>query len=92
LKIVPDGERKPLFADLLDETDDVLYEAKGSVTRDNVRMAMGQLADYGRFRRSARRVILLPERPRADLTALALTQDIDTAWPSGPNSSAQPER
>jgi hypothetical protein len=84
LRIVPNGERMPIFADILDETADLLLEAKGSVTRENVRMAVGQLADYGRFRPAARRAILLPERPRADLLSFASSQRVDVVWPANP--------
>ena len=57
LKIVPQGEAKPLFADLMDRTTNTLIEAKGSVARSAIRMAIGQLMDYRRFisrRRSSR--------------------------------------
>jgi hypothetical protein len=46
-------------------------------------MAIGQLADYGRFRPDAQRVILLPERPsRQDLMDLVASQEIAVVWPS----------
>lgn len=80
LQIVPEGEFKPLFTDLYDETADVLVEAKGSVTRENIRMAIGQLADYARFVPSARKVSLLPSRPRADLEMLVRSESIDMIW------------
>ncbi|GAT67833.1 HNH endonuclease [Planomonospora sphaerica] len=81
-QILPKGETRPLFTDLYDEKLDLLVEAKGSVTRENVRMAIGQLADYGRFLPSATRAILLPTKPRADLLALAHSQNIVTIWPA----------
>lgn len=80
LQIVPKGEYKPLFTDLYDETTDVLVEAKGSVTRENIRMAIGQLADYVRFVPTARKVILVPSRPRPDLEELLRYQSIDLIW------------
>jgi hypothetical protein len=43
LKIVQKGEAKPLFCDLRDKTADSLVEAKGSVTREAIRMAIGQI-------------------------------------------------
>lgn len=39
----------PLYCDLVDETDHVLYEAKSDVLRTSARMAIGQLLDYRRF-------------------------------------------
>jgi hypothetical protein len=80
LQIVPEGEFKPLFTDLYDETAEVLVEAKGSVTRENIRMAIGQLADYARFVPTARKAILLPSRPRADLEELLRSASIDMIW------------
>lgn len=39
--MVPQGEGVPLYSDLWDETDQDLIEAKGGVTREQVRMAFG---------------------------------------------------
>ena len=80
LQIVPDGEYKPMFTDLFDETDHALVEAKGSVTREAIRMALGQLADYGRFAPKASKAILVPSRPRPDLLALAESQGVTVIW------------
>jgi hypothetical protein len=44
-------------------------------------MAIGQLADYGRFVDHAIRAILLPSMPREDLLALAKTQGCAVIWP-----------
>ncbi|GIH93925.1 restriction endonuclease [Planobispora siamensis] len=81
-QMLPEGETRPLFTDLYDKDLNLLVEAKGSVTRENVRMAIGQLADYGRFLPGATRAILLPSKPRADLLALAHSQDIVIMWPA----------
>ncbi len=81
LKIVPPGETKPLFTDLFDETTNALIEAKGTCTREAMRMAIGQLVDYGRFAQDAARVVLMPEEPRLDLVELAHAQDISVVWP-----------
>jgi hypothetical protein len=84
LKIVPPGEAKPIFCDLFDETAGVLVEAKGSVTRDAIRMAIGQLADYSRFvPPSSRRAVLLPEAPRRDLADLVEAAGVATIWRDG---------
>jgi hypothetical protein len=46
-------------------------------------MAIGQLADYARLvDPRAKRVILLPERPRDDLIALAAAENVDVTWPA----------
>jgi hypothetical protein len=81
-QFLPEGEAAPLFCDLFDKTTRTLYEAKGTVTRNAIRMAIGQLADYGRFVDEPRSlVILVPEEPRADLIALAASQGVGVTWP-----------
>ncbi|MER8100738.1 restriction endonuclease [Kitasatospora sp. NPDC094016] len=82
-QIFPKGETRPLYTDLYDEQLNLLVEAKGSVTRENVRMAIGQLADYSRFVKGVTRAILLPSKPRADLLDLALSQGCEIIWPEG---------
>jgi hypothetical protein len=81
LQFRPDGEAAPLFCDLYDKTTSTLYEAKGTVTRPAMRMAIGQLADYSRLVSSpTQRVVLLPEQPRDDLLKLAASQEIEVVW------------
>ncbi|NUW37134.1 restriction endonuclease [Nonomuraea sp. SMC257] len=83
-QFLPEGEKRPLFTDLYDENLQLLVEVKGSATRTSVRMAIGQLADYGRFLPDAARAILLPAKPaRTDLIELAHSQDIMIIWPEG---------
>jgi hypothetical protein len=80
-RIHPPGEAKPLYADLYDKTRNNLIEAKGSGTRAELRMALGQLADYGRFiKPPPRRAVLLPARPRADLEELLRSEDVAAVW------------
>ena len=70
-RIVPRGEAKPIFSDLYCKENNQLIEAKGSVSRDAIRMAIGQLFDYRRFAPPKTHLtILLPERPRPDLVEL----------------------
>jgi hypothetical protein len=79
----PPGEAKPIVCDLYDSTRRNLIEAKGVGTREAIRMAMGQLADYYRFAPpGTRRAVLLPSRPRPDLETLLRSQDIASIWPS----------
>ncbi|MDX3364064.1 restriction endonuclease [Streptomyces sp. ME02-6978.2a] len=82
-RILPPGESRPLFTDIHAKELGLLIEAKGSVTRENIRMAIGQLADYSRFVDHTIRAILLPSQPREDLLALAKTQDCAVIWPEG---------
>jgi hypothetical protein len=83
LRVVPPGESYPLYSDLWDETALELIEAKGAVTRDQLRTAVGQLLDYGRFADAERRSVLLPSRPRADLLEYLHTVGVDAIYPDG---------
>jgi len=79
--IQPEGEAKPLFSDLYDATRNNLLEAKGTVTREAIRMAIGQLADYRRFiEPHPSCAVLLPERPRPDLEKLLSVEGIAIVW------------
>jgi hypothetical protein len=78
-RFLPPGEARPIITDLFDVTTGTLVEAKGSVGRDAVRMAIGQLFDYRRFFRSGELnyiAALFPREPRADLCDLLITQGI----------------
>lgn len=74
-RIRPSGEVQDIWTDIYDVTDGILYEAKASSTRSDVRMAIGQLLDYGRFiTPEPRLAVLLPSEPSGDiLKLLALT-------------------
>jgi hypothetical protein len=82
LQLRPDGEPAPLFCDLFDRTTNTLVEAKGSVARPAIRMAIGQLADYERLvKPTPKKLILVPQEPRPDLLNLITSQGIAVAWP-----------
>ena len=71
----------PLYCDLVDKTDHVLYEAKSDVLRTSVRMAIGQLLDYRRFEDPPPRVaVLLPSKPPQDLIDLIHSVDASVVW------------
>jgi hypothetical protein len=94
LRIVPAGESRPLFTDLWDATTGTLIEAKGSVERNAIRLAIGQLADYKRFVDDAELkhlAVLLPREPRPDLCHLLGSEGIERIYPAGGgfNDSAQ---
>jgi hypothetical protein len=83
-KIVPPGEARPLFTDLYDATTRTLFEAKGSVQRNAIRMAIGQLADYKRFvddGSPAHLALLVPSEPREDLKNLLAAEGIVIVHP-----------
>jgi hypothetical protein len=83
LMVVPEGERSPLYSDLWDETSGDLIEAKGIATRENIRMAVGQLLDYGRFVEHKTKTVLLPSKPRKDLIRYLNALEVEVVYPDG---------
>lgn len=82
LRVVPPGEAIALYSDLWDETARTLIEAKGLVTREQLRMAVGQLLDYGRFVDHQNLAVLIPSQPRNDLLAYLDAQGIAAVYPT----------
>jgi hypothetical protein len=85
-RIVPPGEARPLFTDLNDATTGTLVEAKGTVGRNAIRMAIGQLADYKRFIGDGapeHLAVLVPSQPREDLRDLLASEGIAIIYPDG---------
>ncbi|MFD7506803.1 restriction endonuclease [Streptomyces sp. NPDC059850] len=83
-KIIPAGEVRALYTDLYDVTADALIEAKGTVAREAVRMAIGQLYDYRRYiSPKPSLAVLLPARPRQDLVDLCNMSGAAVIWPHG---------
>ena len=75
------GSGPSLVCDLVDETDNKLYEAKGDVQRTSVRMAIGQLLDYRRFESNSMNLaILLPRQPVQDLIELIHSVHASAVW------------
>ncbi|MEU8319763.1 hypothetical protein AB0C33_15480 [Nonomuraea sp. NPDC048881] len=66
------GLAAPMLTDLYDTTAHVLYELKGNMGRNAVRMAIGQLFDYSRHVVPAKPAlaVLLPEEPHDDIKDL----------------------
>ncbi|WP_392872351.1 hypothetical protein [Streptomyces sp. LN499] len=98
-QITVEGEPGTLTPDLYDETDHLLYEAKGLTTRNNVRMAIGQLLDYRRHiekHETLRVAVLLPSEPTPDVKALldaagiALVYQVEGGFSGFPLSAPQP--
>ncbi|MCL6738382.1 hypothetical protein [Streptomyces neyagawaensis] len=82
------GLTSTLKTDLYDATEHVLYEAKGSSAREEVRMALGQILDYSRYVRTEdhpgppKRVILLPAAPDLDMFDLCMSLGVDIVYRS----------
>jgi hypothetical protein len=84
-RFLPRGEARPIITDLFDATTGTLVEAKGSVERNAVRMAIGQLCDYRRFfggDELSYVAALFPREPRKDLCDLLAGQDIVVIFPA----------
>lgn len=83
-RLLPPGEARPLFTDLYDRTTELLVEAKGTVERNAIRMAIGQLADYRRHLKPEPKhlAVLVPSEPRGDLCDLLLSQGISWIYPT----------
>ena len=60
-----------------------MIEAKGSVTREALGTAVGQLFDYGRFVVAKTRTVLVPARPRPDLITYLASVDVRVVFPDG---------
>lgn len=82
----PDGAVAALYTDLYDVTAHELYEAKGSIARMSIRLAVGQLLDYRRHleRPGVRLTVLVPDRPSADLLAFLGSVDVCCVYRCGP--------
>lgn len=81
LKVYPPGSRRPLFTDICDVTERVLYEAKAGASRNYVREALGQILDYRRYlEKDLSCHVLLPQLPQPDLIALLHSYDIGLTY------------
>jgi hypothetical protein len=92
-KVKPPGEIRVLYTDLYDSTMNVLYEAKGSGSRDAVRMALGQLLDYSRhIKAEPSLAVLLPTKPHDDLLDLLARHGVGCYYEERPGvfTLAQP--
>lgn len=80
-KIKLAGELKPIFTDLYVKDLNLLLEAKGTVDRPSIRMAIGQLIDYRRhITPEPRCCVLLPSLPRTDLVDLIKHANMEIAY------------
>lgn len=83
------GLTSTLRTDLYDATDHVLFEVKGSNSREDVRMGLGQLLDYSRYVTSPdhpgqpRRILVLPDAPPADMHHLLDQYDVGLVYRAG---------
>jgi len=91
-EIPGDDDGAAMYSDLFDVTTRLLIEAKASTRRADVRMAIGQLADYSRAVKPKHQAVLLEARPHPDLVALLRTCRIAVIWRTGTSfASTQPQ-
>jgi hypothetical protein len=88
LQVLPEGEVKPIFSDLYVSEIPLLVEAKGTVERGSIRMALVQLLDYRRFVARARCAILVPSQPRPDVAELVRSAGVEPYWPENAGFNA----
>ena len=82
-KILPSYASHAIFSDIFNATRKQLIEAKAGGSRGEIRMAIGQLADYGRsFDPKVRKAVLLGALPEPDLRELLKSQGIAMVWRS----------
>ncbi len=87
LSINPRGAMYWLKSDIFDVTNGELFEVKAASTRENVRMALGQLLDYRRGVEDIRRLsVLLPSEPAADLICLLGEHNIGCVFETSPGT------
>lgn len=78
------GLSSSLLTDLYDTESNVLYEAKGTITREALRMAVGQLMDYRRhITPKPTLAVLLPKKPNSDLRDFLKSVDIQLVYQHG---------
>ncbi|MFJ4519465.1 hypothetical protein ACIP4Y_00670 [Streptomyces sp. NPDC088810] len=76
------GTTTILTTDLYDATEHELYSVRGEGSREEVRIAVGQLKDYVRhIEPRPRLAVLLPDKPQDDLLDLLHTEGISAIYP-----------
>jgi hypothetical protein len=80
-ELLPAAGSHSLYSDLFNKSRRQLIEAKAGISRGDIRMAIGQLADYERFiPRLSGRAVLLEAKPSTDLLSLLRKQGIAAIW------------
>ncbi|MEU4699817.1 hypothetical protein [Nonomuraea dietziae] len=87
------GLAAPMLTDLYDTTAHVLYELKGNIGRNAVRMAIGQLMDYQRHvdPPNPALAVLLPDEPHDDIKALLDDLGIALVYRAGSTFTGVPD-
>ena len=82
MTIKPKGESRAttLRVDGWIKDGKILIEAKSSCTRNQIRLAIGQLLDYKRYLNPKQMAILLPTKPKSDLIELIKSLDMSLIY------------
>lgn len=82
IKIQGDSKNQMLKVDGWIEDEQMLIEAKSKCTRNQIRLAIGQLYDYKRFVNPKKMVLLVPNKPKKDLIKLLHSLKINVIFQS----------
>lgn len=82
--VVPPGESRPSYVDLVDKTANMIVEAKTTTSRQAVRLAIGSLLDHRRhLEPTPELALLVPARLRPDLLDFCASVGVTVFWPEG---------
>ena len=82
IKIQGDSKNQMLKVDGWIEDEQTLIEAKSKCTRNQIRLAIGQLYDYKRFVKPKKMALLVPNKPKKDLIELLHSLKINVIFQS----------
>ncbi|MCT2582910.1 hypothetical protein [Actinophytocola gossypii] len=74
------GQGHPLRVDLFNLRTEELIEAKGTIDRDDVRLALGQVLDYARYVQPKHLAVLVPAHPGDELVELLLSHGVSCIY------------
>ena len=90
---IPTAAGHLMFTDIyVRETRD-LIEAKSSISREHIRLALGQILDYARYVDHTTLAVLTPSQPADEMIALLIANGVGCIWEAGKDKfeSRRPE-
>jgi hypothetical protein len=63
-----------------------LLEAKSSASREHIRVALGQVLDYGRYVEHESLSVLVPSKPADEMVALLISHGVGCVWEVSPRA------
>lgn len=79
-QVIVDGQT--LYSDLYDEDTDDLIEVKSLSDRVTMRLALGQILDYGFIVKPAILTVVVPKRPAEGIIRLYQNHSVRVVWPN----------